>query len=185
MRLLRLLVIVLVGLWLVVEVVAIPVAGRLVESQVAARARGATSVHASVGSFPVVARVVFTGRVNSVDVTLENVAGQRVPFTEIRFDVSGAAVDRASLATGKVKVTKIDTGSVMGTIDLSAAAPVVGRIASHVSVSGHTLLLNSIPVQLNPQHFPCSPDAHIDGQQVIVSCTFTNVPPVLLEGVRV
>ena len=185
MRLLRLLVILLVGLWLVVEVAAIPVASKLVESQVAARTRGATSVRASVGSFPVLARVVFTGRVNSVDVALEHVAGQRIPFTEVRFDVSGVAVDRASLATGKVKVTSIDTGTVTGTIDLSAAAPIVGRLASRVSVSGHTLLLDSIPLQLNPQLFPCSPQAHIDGQQVIVSCSFTDVPPVLLEGVRV
>jgi hypothetical protein len=172
-KLLRRLVVWVAALWLIAEVLAIPVSNRIIASQVAARTRDATAVHASIGSFPVIARVFFMQRVNSVSVTLDRVTGQRIPFTQVRFDVKGVGVDRARLLQGKLRVTSIDSGTVTATLDLP------GPVASVVHVTGRTLMLGPIAVAIRSDLIPCSPDARVEGQQVILSCSFTDVPNVL------
>jgi hypothetical protein len=173
MRLIRRLVILVVGLWLVLELAAIPVLGQIVQHEVSARSHGATTIRASIGTFPVLARAFFAQRVNSVSVTLDRVAGERVPFTTIRFDAHGVGIDRASLLKGKVKVTSIDTGTVTASLELPA------DVGAHVQVSGHTLVMGPVAVALRSDLFPCTPDATVNQDQVTLSCTFTGVPPIL------
>jgi hypothetical protein len=177
-RLLRRLIILLVGLWVVVELAAVPVTGQILAHEVASRTRDATTVHASVGSFPVIARVFFMQRVSSASVTLDRVTGQRIPFSRIRFDVKGVGIDRTQLLQGKFRVTSIDSGSVAATVDLP------GGVASRVSVRGRTLVLGPVALALRSDLFPCSPDARVEGQQVILTCSFTNIPPILVEQAR-
>ena len=173
MKLLRRLILLVVVLWLIAEVLAIPVVNRIAQREVAAHTRNATTVHASVGSFPVIARALFLQRVNSVDVTLDQVAGQRIPFTEVKFDVKGVDIDRNALVQGKFRVRSIDSGTFTATLDLPAG------VSSAARVTGRTLMLGPLAVALRSDLFPCSPDATVSGQQVTLSCTFTGVPPVL------
>lgn len=181
MRLLRRLVILLVALWLVGEILAIPVADRIIADEVAARTRNATSVHASIGSFPVVARMLVFQKVSSVSVRLERVVGERIPFSEIRYDVKNVGIDRGSVFSGKVHVTSVGSGTVTATINLADISPVAGRIASAVHMEGRSLVLGGVRFALGTNLIPCTPQATIEGQQVILSCTIDHIPPVLLE----
>jgi hypothetical protein len=183
-RLFRKLLILLVAVWLLAELVAIPLAGQTIEREVVARDRGAAEVHASVGSFPILARLALTGRVKRVTVVLDRVAQQRLTFAELRFDVRGVLVDRADLIARKFTVRDIDDGTVTGTINLSDISPLAGRIASRVNVTGHTLSLGGLSYALNADLFPCSPEATVAGDSVTLSCTFTEVPDVLLRAQR-
>lgn len=177
----RRLVILLVGLWLIAELVAVPMAGRLIASQVAARTRNATTVHASIGTFPVIARAVFLQQIKSVTVTLDRVTGERVPFSEIRFDVKGVGIDRASLLKGKPRVTSIDSGTVTATINLADISPVTGRLEQNVHMEGRTLMLGPIGVAIRSDLIPCSPQPRVEGSNVILTCSFADVPPVLIQ----
>jgi hypothetical protein len=173
MRLLRRLVVLVVALWVVAEIIAIPVVDGIVQREVAAHTHDVTTVRASVSSFPLLTRVFALQRVNSVSVTLDRVAGQRLPFADVRFDVKGVDVDRASLLNGKLRVTSIDSGTVTATLTLPLG---VSRL---VHVSGRNLMLGPLAVALRADLFPCSPQASLSGDQVTLSCTFTSVPSVL------
>jgi hypothetical protein len=174
---------VLVALWLVAEIAAIPVANRMIEQRVAAQSRGVAAVHASVGTFPVVARFLLTGRVSKVTVTLDRVARLALTFTQVRFDLRGVELDRAGLVKRQARITAIDRGTVTAIIDISSLPPRLAELVSQAGVhaSGRTLLLGTTSFQMSSDILPCNPDARVVGRQVIVSCTIQNVPPVLLE----
>lgn len=182
MRLIRLLVLLAV-VWLVVELAAIPVAGRLIEQQVAARSRGIADVDARVGTFPVLTRFVTTGSVNSVAVTLDRVVRLGLTFTEVRFDLDGVGVDRGALLTRKVRITHIDTGTVTATIDLDGLPPGPGSgTGRNIRVAGRSLVLGRVTLQLSSELFPCDPRVRQLGRRVIASCVLTDVPPILLDA---
>ena len=178
MRLIRRLVYLAVGLWVVVELVAIPVSGQLLAHEVASRTHDVTTVHASVGSFPILARAFLLGSVNKVSVTLDQVTGERIPFTAIRFDVRGVGLDKAALTKGKMRITSIDRGTVTATLDLPPG------VTSAVSVSGRTLKLGPLSLALRSDLIPCAPTARVAGNTVTLSCTVYQIPPVLLEGAQ-
>ena len=177
-RPLRRLILLLVVLWLIGEVVAIPVVNRIVAGDVAGRTHDAASVKASVGDFPIVARLVLTKRVNHVNVTLERVTGQAVPFAHITLAVRDVAIQRSSLLHRKPHVTSVGSGTITAVVDLSDISPLAARVASSVHMEGRTLLLGGLPVRVNVQSpfLPCLPAAQLSGQQVILSCTVTHVP---------
>jgi hypothetical protein len=183
MRMLRRLVLLLVVLWVVVEIAAIPVANRMIEEQVAAQTRGVASVKASVGTFPVVARFVLTGKISRVGVTLVRVARAALTFTEVRFDLSGVELDRGRLLKNRqAHITAVDTATITATLDTSALPPrLAGAVARNVRISGRTLLLGPASFQLASDILPCSPSAHVVGSSVILTCTIDHVPPALLE----
>jgi hypothetical protein len=172
MRLIRRLVLLVVVLWLVAEIIAIPVVNAIAAREVASHTRDATTVHVSVGSFPIIARAFFLQRVSSVGVTLDRVVGQRVPFTTVRFDAKGVGIDRAAMLEGKFRVTAIESGTVTATIDLPAGA-------TGARIEGRTLMLGSLPIAVRSDLFPCTPAASVAGRRVTLSCTFTGIPAVL------
>jgi hypothetical protein len=183
MRFLRRLILFLVVVWLIVEVAAIPVANRMIETQVARQTRNAASVKANVGTFPIVARFVLTGRVNKATIRLERVARLALTFTEVKFDLSGVQIDRSRLIKNRqAYITAVDSATITATLDTSALPPqVAGAIARNVHVSGRTLLVGPASFQLSPDVLPCSPIVQVVGSSVVLSCTIDHVPPALLE----
>src|SRR5581483_10211712 len=186
MRIVRRLVLLLVVLWVVVEIAAIPVANRMVETQVAKQTRDTAAVKASVGSFPVVARFVLTGKISRVAVTLDRVSRIALTFTEVRFDLSGVEVERSRLLSDRqAHITAVDSATIAATLDTSALPPrLAGAVARNARVSGRTLLLGPVSFQLSPDILPCSPTTHVVGNDVILSCTIDHVPPALLEAAQ-
>jgi hypothetical protein len=184
LRLFRFLFLVIAGLWLVGEIALIPLANARIENEVAKRTRDATNVNASIGSFPVATRVLITGKVPKLSVTLERIARQALTFAEVKFDLSGIGVDRPSILQGKAKINSIDSGTVTATID----AGVLGRIASlagaDVRVDGRTLRVAGRALALDQELIPCEPTARIEGEKVLVTCTLDEVPDILLEAVQ-
>jgi hypothetical protein len=179
-RLLRWVALLVIGLWVVAELVAIPVTNNVVEREVAAHNRGAATVHASAGPFPLLTRLAVTGRVNHVAVTLDRVAGQRLRFSEIRFDVRGADIDRGALLGGNFRMRSIDSGTVTATInlpDLGIAAP----ISSPARVVGRTLFVGRAGFTIDSDLIPCSPQASVSGDHIVLDCGFTSIPSIFVQ----
>jgi hypothetical protein len=174
MRLIRRLILLVVAVWLVAEVVAIPTVNAIAAHEVAAHTHDATTVHVSVGSFPIIARAFFLQKVSSVGVTLDRVVGQSLPFTTVRFDAKDVGIDRAAMLKGKFRVTSIESGTVTATIDLPAGV-------TGARIEGRTIMLGRVPIAVRSDLFPCTPTANVSGQQATLSCTFTGVPPVLRD----
>jgi len=183
-RLFRALLSLVVGLGVVVEIAAIPLTSQIVQHEVAARDQNAATVKASVGTFPLLTRLLVTGKVNSVHVVLDRVTGQRLTFSEVDFDVRGVSIDRTALLQRKFHVQDVDEGTVTATINLSDISPLAGRIASRASVNGHTLSLGGLSFALSSSLFPCSPDATVEGDHITLACTFTEIPAVIFEAKR-
>src|SRR5687768_11051203 len=180
--------IVLGGLWLVGEIAAVPFAERQVEQRVAERNRDAATVRADINSFPLVSRLLFTGRVNEVDVTLDRVVRSRLTFAEVRFALAGLEVDRAALIRGEARVTAIDRGTITATVDLDGLSSLLGRaleaVGANVRVSGRALLVGPASFPIPSDLMPCTPQARVEGEQVIVSCTIDEFPEALLEAAQ-
>jgi hypothetical protein len=187
-KLVIVLVVLLAGVWLAVELVSIPVGERMVEQRVAERNENAATVTADIDSFPLVTRVFLTGNVKELTVTLDEVARQAVTFAQVRFEFAGIAVDRSSLRGGDFRVTAIDRGTITATIDLGAVGGALGRIATRtgldVRVSGRTLFVGPASIELSSELLPCDPDARIEGDQVVLSCTIDEVPEALIEAAQ-
>jgi hypothetical protein len=182
----RRLVLLVVVLWLVAEVAAIPVANRMIEAQVATQTRNADGVKASVGTFPVIARFVLTGKISRVGVTLERVSRIALTFTEVRFDLSGVEIDRARLLKSRqAHITAVDRAAITATLDTSALPPrLAGAVARRARISGRTLVLGPVAFQISSDILPCSPTVQVVGNDVVLSCAIDHVPPALLESAQ-
>src|ERR1041385_2942601 len=108
----------------------------MIETQVAARTRDAAAVKASVGTFPIVARFVLTGKISKVGVTLERLSRLALTFTQVRFDLSGVQLDRSRLLKNReAHITAVDQAAITATLDLSALPPrLAGVVARNVRV---------------------------------------------------
>jgi hypothetical protein len=188
MKKLRLLVIVLVGLWLAAELAVIPLAEGQIESKVAERSDGEAGVSADVDSFPMIARVLLTGRVKELSVTLDQVARQRLTFAEVTFQVSGIEVDRGAILQRNVRIRSIERGTVTASVDLGALGGVLGRISSFlgtdVRVEDGQLHIGPSSFPLGDDLFPCDPEGRIEGERVILTCSITDVPDALLDAAQ-
>lgn len=184
MRLFRLLIVVLAVAWLVGELAVVPIAEGRIEQRVAELNRDAANASAGIDSFPLVSRLIFTGKVNHVTLTLERVARARLTFAEIRFELSGIEVDRSSLFQQQPKVTAIDRGTITATID----AGVLGNIASAAGVTprvrGRSLVVGPVSFPIPSDLVPCEPEVDVVDRDVIVSCTIDEVPKVLLDAAQ-
>lgn len=188
MRKLRIALMVLAGLWLVAELASIPVAERAIERRVAERNRDVATVQADIDSFPLVSRLLLTGGVREVTITLDRVVRQNLTFAEVRFELAGIEVDRAAILRQDARITAIERGTVTATIDVDALSAALGRIVSlagaDVRVRGRALVIGPASVQITSDLLPCDPEARADGEQVIVSCTIHEVPQALLAATQ-
>ncbi len=188
MKKLRLVVIVIVGLWLLAELAVIPLAQGQIEKAVAQRSEGEAGVSADIDSFPMITRVLLTGQVKELSVTLDQVARQRLTFAEVTFQVSGIDVDRAAILQREVKIKSIDRGTVTATVDLGALGGILGRIGSFIGndvrVEDGQLHIGPSSFPLGDDIFPCDPDGQIEGEQVILTCSTTEIPDALLDAAQ-
>ncbi|HVL80440.1 MAG TPA: LmeA family phospholipid-binding protein [Actinomycetota bacterium] len=178
----------------VLGVAAELVAPSLVESQMEARVRdrtrGAVGVTADVQSFPLLTRLALTGQVRHVEMTLDEVSRERLLFATVRYELDGVTLDRSALYRRRARVSDIDRGRIVATLeaeDLAAGlgipldlAPgdVSARVVDRVLRLGEGAgaeISESLPQDI----LPCDPEASLDAGRVILSCSFTGVPPVL------
>ena len=184
MRVLRLLIVLLAVLWLLGELAVVPIAEGRIEQRVAELNRDAANVNADIDSFPLVSRLVFTGRVNEVTLTLERVARARLEFAEIRFALSGIEVDRATLLQRQPRVTAIDHGTITAVIDAGVLGNVASALRLNPRISGRNLVVGPLSFPIPSDLVPCQPEVRVDESDVIVSCTIDEVPQVLLDAAQ-
>lgn len=187
MRLLRILLVLVVVAWVAGEVVLPMIAEREIAARVSERTPDVVDVGAEVGSFPVVSRLLVTGRVSEVSVTLDRARRHGLTYASVRFDLEGVHMDRETLLSDP-RVTAIERGSVTATIDLSGLPAIAARVASlvgaDVRVRGDRLLVGSGSVRLASDLLPCSPEAELAGEQVILTCSIADVPDILLDAAQ-
>ncbi len=210
MRLLALLVLAGVVVLTAAEVVVPPRIEHGVEQRVATQVPEATSVDATVRSFPVVARVLATGVIDHLVVTLDGVARPELRIDSVRIDVWGIDVSRRALLDGEIDLQHIDRGALTATItedDLEETLP--GNVAdlrllpgrAEVTVAGQTLGSDvtvregrvvfdlgpfrdpSVPLP-GQEFFPCLLQGKVVAGAVQLSCTLDEVPPYLLRRLQ-
>jgi hypothetical protein len=178
-RLIRWLLLLVVALWIIGELLLIPFAESRIEREVARRTRDTAGVKADIDSFPMAAGVLVTGEVRKLTVTLERVSRLSVSFASVAFAVSGIEVDRPAIIQGRARIRSIDSGTVTATLELGA----LGRLASlagvDVRVEGRTLRAGPVSVQLAQDLIPCDPRSRVSDDEVILTCTVTELPEIL------
>jgi hypothetical protein len=174
-------VLLVVVLWIIGEFLLIPFAESRIEQEVSRRTRDTASVEADIDSFPLAARVLATGKVRELTVTLDRVGRVGVRFASVAFAVSGIEVDRPAILRGRARIRSIETGTVTATIELGA----LGRLASlagiDVSVSGRTLRAGPASIEIPLDLVPCDPQSRVEDEKIILTCTVTEVPEILQD----
>jgi len=183
---------VLAVLGLGVELVAPQIAEGQIESRAQERSADFAAVDADIDSFPMVTRLLLTGKVNRLTITLTEVVRQRLTFAEVSFTLTGIGLDRTKLIAGDVEVTDIDAGEVRAELRSDAIAAVLG-VAERIGlrevgteVVGGTLRLRRagrtiVEVALGADLFPCEPAVETTDKTIVLSCTFTEVPDIILR----
>ncbi len=197
--------VVVVALLALGDVTAQHYAERRIQQQIDRRQPGATStVHIS--SFPFVPRLAILGRVDKVTARVHGVSVDNLTLDEVNLVVTGVKLDRGQLVHGKVVVTGIRTGTVRAvlseqTVDQLVHLPItfgdggvhlaVGGVTLGVSVSvaGNQLHLGaagrqlSIPIPVLPV-LPCVAGVAVEPGQLVLSCTFHQVPAALIQAAQ-
>ncbi|HVL98128.1 MAG TPA: LmeA family phospholipid-binding protein [Egibacteraceae bacterium] len=183
---------------LAIEVVAPQLAEARIEEHVQARTEGAVGVSADVGTFPVVTRLLATERLPRLAVTLDEVAGQQLTFTSVRFELRGVSLDRDALLAGNVRVRGMQSGHVTVTADAAALQEAIGapvrleggsviadvagrQVQLPLALEGGALRLpGGLPTLALPDVVPCTTadTAVLDGR-IELSCALEEVPLIL------
>ena len=208
MRRALVLVLVLLGVVLVVaagaEILGPPVAERAIERRVAERLE-VQSVDARLEGFPVVPRLLATGKVARLDVDLRGLVRPELTIDTVRVRLAGIELVRGSFLDGEPRFERIDRGEVEAEItedELEAALPGVaglrltpGRatvdvagvaVDVGVSVSDGALRLDlgplpAVSLPLPTDILPCPLDGEVLEGRVRLSCTLDEVPDWVLR----
>ena len=210
-RAVLLLVVVLVVAAVVGDIAARRQAQAALVRAVAKNVPGATGVSASVSSFPFLGHLLVQGRVSHVDVRITRVAAggrSAVELSDVDVDVHDVELDTAEAVHGRARVTGIGRGQARASISQAAlqrllpagtsvrlaagAAQVSGSSAGPAVIvaaaGGLSLRLGRpqvvIPISLPATVLPCPPQAVIAEGAVVLSCTFADVPRILLDQVQ-
>lgn len=178
MRKILIVLVILAGLALAAELVAPSVAAARIDEAIKARSSNEVGVDAKINSFPFVTRLLLTGKIDHTTVTLTQVAGQDLTFASVRYDVDGLVLDREKLFQQKIQVRSITRAVATATIDTAAIADAYGldetKVDQFAALIGPRLKA-AIPQEL----IPCSPDVNVKAGRVELSCTFTEIPPII------
>lgn len=206
----RVVLLVLAALVVLVMVVAEVAGRRYLAGQVETRLRssGITGdVEVSVGEAwrPVVVPALLTGQVDHLRVTIDDGTVGGLPVRQARYDLRGIDGD-LSLLSGAFHVRSIDAGDVRIEIDPTALGSVTGtamrikdgrlvagddRASVEVKVKGSSLILGGeaeklwggpieVPI-IDDWLLPCTPKARLSARTMVLSCTGTKVPGVLID----
>lgn len=180
---------------------------KIVERQ----APGSTGVHARISSFPFVGRVLASGRVSQVEVKIahtgSSVAGRTVvPLSGLDVVVHDVDLDTSQGIRARPRIKSIGRGDAHATIteaDLKGALPSlvpavaltpILQVAGLLSGRGELTVTQRGDLSLHLPGFPafgiplpigsilpCPPQVAINNGIVSVTCTFTDVPQVLVD----
>lgn len=156
------------------------------------RTNDLVGISADVDSFPLVTRLVLTGRVARVSLRADEVASRGITFADLHVTVEGTRLDRSKFLTGDAEVHDIDRGTVSARIpaeELSVTfgvAQALGTEGFDVEVREGELRLVRDGRQIGAAPlpddlFPCSPSARLETHGIDLSCAFTDPPRLLFE----
>ena len=170
----------------VAEVLVPPMVEARVEEAVHEHTSGAATVDAEAGSFPFVPGLLLDGTVDRLDVTLREVADQRITIGTVALRLDGIHLDRRQLLAGTLEVVDVDRGRVqveiaeseivdaLGVGDLDSRMVDMARRGLEIAADGRSL---EVPV---PEGLlPCTPEVETTEAGVRLRCEFEGVPDVL------
>jgi hypothetical protein len=190
------------AVFVLVEVFTPAVVEGRIEDRVEARVPDATSVDASIESFPFVTRLGLTGRVKHLTVDLDGVERAGLAFATISVDLDGIQLDREALYDKEFDLQSIDEGSITAEFTEEALSSAVGtdvqlepgeaivtvagqEIGAAVEVSGGEIVLanGALRVPLpTTDLFPCDLEGEILAGRARLTCAVDEVPPILLRA---
>lgn len=191
--------VVLVGVAaLVVELIAPQLAASSIEDHVRTQTDDVVGVSAEVGSFPVVTRLLATGRVQRLAVALDEVAAQQLTFASVHLELHGVELDRDALLNGDVRVRGMRGGQATAVLDGNALTEALGvpvrveddrvfvevagtEVQVPLESQGRTLALPpGLPDITLPDLLSCTDvRTALEDGRVQLSCTLEEVPFIL------
>lgn len=180
--------------WIVGEVAAQAWLERRIAERVRDAASGQVEVEAAVEAFPVLTRLAVTGEVERVEVTAVEVAGRGLGRADVAVTVDNLGLDRSALVAGELDVTGVGGGRFRAAVDTSGVADPVRRglevvlggaerLGIEVTRDGISVrlpLVGEVGVGL-PVRAPCDPDVDLTSGELVLACSFTEVPDVLTQ----
>jgi len=175
-------------------------------SQVTARVPGTTGVKAKISSFPFVGRLLLSGKVAKVMVTAQRSGGSVVSLSDIQVRVEDVAMDSDAARHGRVVVQSIGRGSAQADLrqdQINARLPRTYQVqvspgkavvTGPVAIPAQLVATPEGSIQLRVANrplvdlpfpktdlLPCSPKAAFISGAVRLTCTFDQVPKLLLN----
>ena len=193
-------------LYVVVDFAVLTLARNKLQETASRRAPEAASVQTRLEGFPFLLTALTSGKVRDVGVTLRQVDAGRIGFDRVDVDVSGPVVDRAVLINDRqVQLDSIDRATVTAEVTASSLSQLVGlpvrlspgkvtvdvagrpvtatvdMVGRRLQLSGRGLSLVPVPIPRRTL-LPCDPSVEIVADRIRLSCSFTEIPPVLVEA---
>lgn len=182
----------------------VPAMESRIEDRARAEARSA-SVEAEVGTFPVVGRALATGEVSSIDITWFAIDVGAIEATSLHLHLDGVGFDRSELFGGQLRVRGVESGDVRMLVSPSQLSTLMGTevrihagtlrvrptpetdVEVQVSATSQGLVLTApgIPpasAELDTGQIPCAPITAIEARNLVLSCSFRGLPPILRAG---
>ncbi|MCU1484799.1 MAG: hypothetical protein JWN67_1545 [Actinomycetia bacterium] len=198
---------VLVAVLVAGDLAAKSLAESAVESGVRSKVQGVGSVDAQIHSIPFTGRLLFQGRVSTLDLRLTDVTGHGIDVAWLRLEATGLELDRSVLmGDSHVRIKGVDSVAVTANITedqvrratgadvrlLDGRAQVtVGGITSTAEVAvvdgkiGFTVgnaQVFSVPVP-DSDLLPCPIDARVVKGAILASCTADHLPDIVVKAV--
>jgi hypothetical protein len=187
------------ALLLVADMVAESLAEAELEARLEQEVPQATSVSASITSFPFLGRLLTSGRVAEVDARARGLEVRGLKLDVVDVDLDGVTLDRRILVDDKrVAVTDIDHGRVTAEVTQAALSDRLGvdlrleagrasvtvagrRITASLEVRNGELVVSGVGLSLPALDvvaplLPCIANAEIVPGRVLMTCAFTEVP---------
>lgn len=185
------------------DLVLVPAAEDRVESRARSTTKSA-SVEAEIGSFPVAARALALGEVAMIDITWFGVEVGSLQATSLELDLKGVGLDRSRLLRGEIQINGVESGDVRLLIAPSQLSRLFGtevrirggevrvrttsdtEVAVEVSATNRGLVLAApgvgpVTAELGSAQIPCAPTTSVAGDNLVLSCSFRGLPPILRD----
>lgn len=178
-----------------------------IEERVRERTRDVAVVDAEVGSFPVVTRLLATGRIRRMTLTLDQLVRQRLTFATVRLSFEGLELDRSALLEHQqVELRDIETGMLTAELTAEALSDLVGvpvelrsgqvsfevagtTLTAQPEIRGRTLRLAgrrvaALSVTLPQEFASCTPSLEVRLGRMVLSCRLEELPSLLMAASR-
>lgn len=178
-------------------------------TEVATRVPGTTGVKAKISSFPFVGRLLVSGKVSQVVVTVQHAGVGELGLSDIRVAVDDVEMDSRAARQGRAVVRSIGKGSVQADLrqdqinprlpkgvqvqleagkavvtgPASAAAQLVATPEGSIQLKAANRVVFDLPLP-KTDLLPCAPRVTYISGAARLTCTFDKVPPLLLNLAR-